>query len=128
MNQYRVKPETKVNLSEWDPNETGEFKGSKQEGLAQVEKLNGKLEEFQELLYAERKHRLLVILQAMDTGGKDGVIRRVFDGVNPAGVRVASFKVPTPQELDHDFLWRVHKQAPGSGEIVIFNAVIMRMY
>jgi PPK2 family polyphosphate:nucleotide phosphotransferase len=57
----------------------------------------------------------------MDTGGKDGVIRAVFDGVNPAGVRVASFKVPTPEELSHDYLWRIHKQTPGKGEIVIFN-------
>jgi PPK2 family polyphosphate:nucleotide phosphotransferase len=63
----------------------------------------------------------LIVLQAMDTGGKDGVIRRVFDGVNPQGVRVASFKVPTQEELDHDYLWRVHKVTPGNGEMVIFN-------
>ena len=61
------------------------------------------------------------MLQAMDTGGKDGAIRHVFDGVNPQGVRVASFKVPTPEERAHDYLWRVHKQTPGSGEMVIFN-------
>jgi len=121
MKQYKVKPKTKVQLSEWDPNDTGDFKGGKEEGLAQVEKLNGKLEELQELLFAEHKHKMLIILQAMDTGGKDGAIRRVFDGVNPAGVRVASFKAPTPEELDHDYLWRVHKQVPGNGEIVIFN-------
>jgi PPK2 family polyphosphate:nucleotide phosphotransferase len=64
---------------------------------------------------------VLVVLQALDTGGKDGVIRRVFDGVNPQGVRVASFKVPTEEELDHDYLWRVHKAVPGRGEMVIFN-------
>ena len=121
MKQYKVKPKTKVNLSEWDPNDTGDFKGGKAEGLAQVEELNTKLEELQELLYAEHRHKVLVILQAMDTGGKDGAIRRVFDGVNPVGVRVASFKAPTPEELDHDYLWRVHKQVPGNGEIVIFN-------
>jgi PPK2 family polyphosphate:nucleotide phosphotransferase len=63
----------------------------------------------------------LVVLQAMDTGGKDGVIRHVFDGVNPQGVRVASFKVPTQEERDHDYLWRVHEKVPGAGEIVIFN-------
>ena len=57
----------------------------------------------------------------MDTGGKDGAIRRVFSGVNPAGVRVASFKAPTPEELEHDYLWRVHRQVPGNGEMVIFN-------
>ena len=121
MKQYGVKPKTKVKLSEWDPDDTGDFKGGKTEGLAQVEKLNDALEELQELLYAEHKHKVLVILQAMDTGGKDGAIRRVFDGVNPVGVRVASFKAPTSEELDHDYLWRVHKHVPGNGEIVIFN-------
>jgi len=83
--------------------------------------LNERLEELQELLYAEHKHKVLIVLQAMDTGGKDGTIRHVFEGVNPQGVRVASFKKPTLEELDHDFLWRVHKQVPGKGEIVIFN-------
>jgi PPK2 family polyphosphate:nucleotide phosphotransferase len=73
------------------------------------------------LLYAEQKHKVLIVLQGMDTSGKDGTIRRVFEGVNPQGVRVASFKQPTPEELDRDFLWRVHKQVPGKGEMVIFN-------
>ena len=121
MKQYLVKPETKVKLSKWDPNDTGDFKGGKEEGLAKLEKLNGKLESLQELLFAEHKHKVLIVLQAMDTGGKDGAIRRVFDRVNPAGVRVASFKAPTAEELDHDYLWRVHKQVPGKGEMVIFN-------
>ena len=121
MKQYKVKPKTKIDLTQWDPNDTGKFKEGKQAGLAQVEKLNGKLEALQELLFAEHKHKVLIILQAMDTGGKDGAIRRVFDGVNPAGVRVASFKAPTTEELEHDYLWRVHKQAPGKGEMVIFN-------
>lgn len=121
MKQYLVKPKTKVSLSKWDPNDTGGFKGGKEAGLAALEKLNGKLEVLQELLFAEHKHKVLIVLQAMDTGGKDGAIRRVLDGVNPAGVRVASFKAPTLEELDHDFLWRIHKQVPGKGEIVIFN-------
>ena len=121
MNQYMVKLGTKVKLSKWDPNDTGDFKDGKKEGLLELGKLNDKLEALQELLFAEHLHKVLVILQAMDTGGKDGVIRRVFDGVNPAGVRVASFKVPTPEELDHDFLWRVHKKVPGNGELGIFN-------
>ena len=73
------------------------------------------------MLYAENKHKVLIVLQAMDTGGKDGVIRHVFDGVNPQGVRVAAFKQPTPTELAHDYLWRVHQQTPGKGEVVIFN-------
>jgi polyphosphate kinase 2 (PPK2 family) len=92
MKQYLVKPDTKVNLSKVDPNDTGDFKGGKEEGLAKLEKLNGKLEALQELLFAEHKHKVLIVLQAMDTGGKDGAIRRVFDRVNPAGVRVTSFK------------------------------------
>jgi PPK2 family polyphosphate:nucleotide phosphotransferase len=121
MKQFLVKPGSKVKLSEWDPNDMGKFKGGKKDGLATLEKLNGKLESLQELLFAEHGHKVLVILQAMDTGGKDGVIRRVFDGVNPSGVRVVSFKAPTPEELAHDFLWRVRKGVPGIGEMVIFN-------
>jgi len=121
MKRYLVKPGEKVDLSKWDPSDTGDFKGGKKEGFAEIAKLNEKLEALQELLYAEHKHKVLVVLQAMDTGGKDGVIRRVFDGVNPQGVRVASFKIPTQEELDHDYLWRVHKVTPGSGQMVIFN-------
>jgi len=121
LKRYLVKPETKVNLSKVNPNDMGDFKGGKRKGLAELEKLNNKLEALQELLFAEHKHKVLIVLQAMDTGGKDGAIRRVFDGVNPAGVRVASFKAPTPEELDHDYLWRIHKQTPGKGEMVIFN-------
>jgi PPK2 family polyphosphate:nucleotide phosphotransferase len=79
------------------------------------------LEVLQELLYAEHKHKVLIILQAMDAGGKDGTISHVFEGVNPAGVRVTSFKAPTEDELDHDFLWRIHKEVPAKGEMVIFN-------
>jgi PPK2 family polyphosphate:nucleotide phosphotransferase len=73
------------------------------------------------MLWAENRHKVLVVLQGMDTSGKDGTIRHVFDGVNPQGVRVASFKAPTPEELSHDFLWRVHPKVPGRGEMVIFN-------
>jgi len=121
MNQYLVEPGRKVNLSKWDPNDTGTFQGGKEAGVAEAAGLNKKLEKLQELLYAEHRRKVLVVLQAMDTGGKDGAIRRVFEGVNPQGVRVANFKVPTGEELDHDYLWRIHKQTPGNGEIVIFN-------
>ncbi|HPN34169.1 MAG TPA: polyphosphate kinase 2 family protein [bacterium] len=95
--------------------------GDKAETKEKLLALNKELEMLQEQLYAEHKHKVLVILQAMDTGGKDGVIRHVFEGVNPQGVRVAGFKAPTPLELDHDYLWRVHQQAPAKGELVIFN-------
>jgi len=121
MDQYRVKPGSKVNLQKWDPDDKGHFEGGKKDGKKALKPLNDRLEELQELLYAENKHKLLVVLQAMDSGGKDGTIRHVFDGVNPQGVKVASFKVPTEEELAHDYLWRVHQHTPGKGEIVIFN-------
>jgi PPK2 family polyphosphate:nucleotide phosphotransferase len=104
-----------------DADETDAFKGNKEEGLARLAELRQDLDTLQEKLYAEHKHRVLVVFQAMDTGGKDGTIRAVFEGVNPQGVRVASFKTPTPIELDHDYLWRIHAQTPGKGEIVVFN-------
>jgi PPK2 family polyphosphate:nucleotide phosphotransferase len=119
--RWRVEPGTKVRLEEADPGEDGGYPGGKEAALEEIARLNGRLEALQELLWAEGKHRLLVVLQAMDTGGKDGVIRRVFQGVNPQGVRVAAFKVPTPPELARDYLWRVHSQVPGKGEVVIFN-------
>lgn len=121
MKQHIVKPGSKIKLSEWDPNDTGKFKGGKEEGLAEFAKLTKKLGELQEVLYAEHKHKVLIVLQAMDTGGKDGAIRRVFSGINPQGVRVANFKSPTPEELDHDYLWRIHKMTPAKGEITVFN-------
>ncbi|WKZ38200.1 MAG: polyphosphate kinase 2 family protein [Anaerolineales bacterium] len=121
MKQYLVEPGRKVKLTEQDPGGTGDFKGGKTGGLREAQKLNEELQSLQELLYAEGKHKVLVVLQAMDTGGKDGAIRRVFEGVNPQGVKVASFKVPTAKELSHDYLWRIHQVMPANGEMVIFN-------
>jgi PPK2 family polyphosphate:nucleotide phosphotransferase len=121
MKRFIVKPDTKVDLSKWDADDTSELKSGKQEAQTQVEQLNRRLESLQEKLFAEHKHKVLVILQAMDAGGKDGVIKHVFNGINPSGVRVVGFKSPSVEELDHDFLWRVHKQVPGKGEMVIFN-------
>ncbi len=121
MDIYRIRPGSCVDLREWDPRETRGFDGGKSDGKALLKKLTKQLEPLQELLYAEGRHKLLIVLQAMDTGGKDGVIRHVFEGINPQGVRVANFKQPTPAELAHDYLWRVHRQTPGSGEIAIFN-------
>ncbi|MEX0712997.1 MAG: hypothetical protein WD278_11645 [Pirellulales bacterium] len=72
-------------------------------------------------LYAEHRRALLLVLQGMDTAGKDGTIRKVMQGFNPQSCRVSSFKAPTPEELDHDFLWRIHKQVPRRGEVGIFN-------
>jgi PPK2 family polyphosphate:nucleotide phosphotransferase len=121
MEQHRIEPGTKVDLSKLDPNDTSGFKGDKADAQAEIAKLVHKLEGLQEILYAEHKHKILIVLQAMDTAGKDGTVRHVFSGVNPSGVYVASFKQPTPEELAHDYLWRIHKMVPGEGEMVIFN-------
>lgn len=121
MEQFRVKPGTRVRLSNWDPDDHPGFKGNNKSAQQEIAELQVQLENLQELLYAEHRHKLLIVLQAMDTGGKDSTIRQVFRGVNPLGVRVASFKIPTARELDHDYLWRIHAQVPGTGEIVIFN-------
>ncbi|HUB32977.1 MAG TPA: polyphosphate kinase 2 family protein [Bryobacteraceae bacterium] len=79
------------------------------------------LRELQDVLYADKRYALLVVLQGLDAGGKDGTIRHIFSGVNPQGCQVTAFKEPTPEELDHDFLWRVHRVVPGRGFIGIFN-------
>lgn len=121
VDKYRVKPGETVDLSAWDPDDKSLFDGSKKKGKAALPELNARLETLQELLYAEGKRKVLIVLQATDTGGKDGTIRHVFEGVNPQGVKVAGFKKPTPEELGHDYLWRIHKHTPGNGEIVIFN-------
>lgn len=121
LDRYRVEPGTTVDLSQWETSSSATFDGDKHAGKKALLGLNNELEALQELLYAESKHKILIVLQATDTGGKDGTIRHVFEGVNPQGVHVASFKKPTEIELDHDYLWRVHARTPGSGQIVIFN-------
>jgi len=121
MDHYRVKPDQKIELDAWDASETSQFKGSKDDALPRFEKLAAELGELQEVMFAEGKHKVLIVFQAMDTGGKDGTVRAVFGRVNPQGVRVANFKAPTATELAHDYLWRVHQQVPGIGELVIFN-------
>ncbi len=111
----------KTKLADIDPRSTCNFAGDKAATVAIVAQLNAQLVELQQVLYAEHKHKVLVVLQAMDTGGKDGVIRKVFSGINPLGIHVASFKAPTTAELDHDYLWRVHERVPAKGEMVVFN-------
>jgi len=119
LSAYRIQPGQSVELSDWDTDDNGDLDRDGAED--RTDDLNDRLEELQELLYAEGKHKVLVVIQATDTGGKDGTIRHVFDKLNPQGVKVASFKRPTDDELAHDYLWRVHKQTPKSGEITIFN-------
>jgi PPK2 family polyphosphate:nucleotide phosphotransferase len=119
--RWRVAPGTKVQLSSRDPASTEGAPGGKAETVATFGGLLDRISGLQERMWAEHQQSLLVVLQAIDTGGKDGTIKQVFEGVNPTGVRVASFKQPTAEELSHDFLWRVHRQVPAAGEIVIFN-------
>lgn len=94
---------------------------SKSEGEARFEALAAELGDLQELLYAAGSHALLVVLQGMDTSGKDGALRNVFREMDPQGVRAVPFKAPTPLELGHDFLWRVHREVPERGMVVVFN-------
>ena len=94
---------------------------TKEEAKAQTAALGERMEQLFDLLFAAGKHSLLIVLQGMDTSGKDGTIRHILRFTHAQSCRVASFKVPTPEELGHDFLWRVHRQTPGRGEIVVFN-------
>ncbi len=120
MTIIKVEPGQKIRLAEIDADDTGSFK-NKKEARQQLAKNIDRMAELQNILYAESKHALLIVLQAMDAGGKDGTIRSIMSGVNPQGVHVTSFKKPTPEELSHDFLWRIHKAVPARGMIGIFN-------
>lgn len=120
--KYRVKPGEKVDFRAIDAGDCSLFAdGGKLESQAVFDELRDELQALQKVLYAQNKHRILIVLQAMDTGGKDGCVKHVFSRVDPQGVNVKAFKKPTADELDHDFLWRVHPHVPGNGEIVIFN-------
>lgn len=118
--KYIVKPNQKIKLTSDDADPKSEAP-TKEVAFAQTAQNLEKLKVLQEALWAEHKQSILVVLQAIDGGGKDGVIENIFGPLNSAGCRIASFKVPTPIEADHDFLWRVHAQAPAKGEIVVFN-------
>jgi len=117
---YLVRPGKKLKFADHSPDETGEFK-EKADALPAIAKDIEKLADLQNVLYAESKQSMLVILQAIDAGGKDGTIRQVFSGVNPQGCNVTSFKAPSDLEKSHDFLWRIHAQVPHKGMIGIFN-------
>lgn len=119
-NEHMVKPGSKVSLKDFPPDYTGKYR-RKEQAEEDLGAGCDELVRLQELLYAEHKHSILIVLQAMDTAGKDGTIRHVMSGVNPQGCSVTAFKAPTPEELDHDYLWRVHKAVPPKGMIGIFN-------
>ena len=115
-----VKPGHKLRLKDIDP----AFKGhheTHESALQELEHYRQKLGQMQALLYAEKKHAILIVLQALDAGGKDGTVNHVFAAFNPQGASVVGFKQPTPLELEHDFLWRIHPHAPPKGWVTIFN-------
>ncbi len=124
MKQYRVKPGGQLSLKRYDPDDTGDYKQNdqgKEKAKAETAKLIASLDGLQERLYANATRSLLIVLQGMDTSGKDGTIKSVMSGVNPQGCKVVAFKAPSKDELAHDFLWRVHREVPPKGYIGIFN-------
>jgi PPK2 family polyphosphate:nucleotide phosphotransferase len=118
--RYRVEPGVRFRLADLDP-DTSEHYKKKKDVEAELEKCRQRISQLQQRLYAENQRSLLIVLQAMDTGGKDGTIKNVFSGVNPQGCQVWSFKKPSDEEASHDFLWRYHHRAPQRGMITIFN-------
>lgn len=116
----RVQPGAPLRLADIDPANTAPFPLKKKLDKRLAE-LREQLSDYQENLYAEHRQSLLLVFQAIDTGGKDGTIRNLLTGVNPAGIEVTSFKAPSSEELSHDFLWRIHPHTPGRGHIGVFN-------
>ncbi len=119
LDPYRIAPGAAVRLSERATDDSQDL--DRDEAEAETRRLIEEVDDLQEKLYAESTQSILIVLQAMDGAGKDSTIRSVFGPLHPQGVRVAAFKAPTPPELAHDFLWRVHQQAPKKGELVVFN-------
>ncbi len=120
LKRFMVAPGKKVKLKDIDPAFTDKHENHK-EAAQEIEDYQKRLRKLQALLYADKQHSLLICLQAMDTGGKDGTINHVFGAMNPQGCRVIGFKQPSTEELSHDFLWRIHRATPERGEVVIFN-------
>jgi len=118
--RYRIEPGSDFRLDSIDPDESEHYK-RKKDVRDELDAQRDRIGELQARLYAQQQQSLLIVLQAMDTGGKDGTIRGVFQGVNPQGCQVWSFKAPTNEERDHDFLWRYHQKTPPKGMITIFN-------
>lgn len=119
--RWKLNPGQPIRINDFDPADTSDLPGGKEEAEKRREKMRGQLEDLQERMWAEHRRRLLIVLQGMDTSGKDGAIRLLMNAFNAASVRVASFGKPTAPELEHDFLWRIHPHVPGTGEIRIFN-------
>jgi PPK2 family polyphosphate:nucleotide phosphotransferase len=132
LDKLRVKPGTQARIAERDPDD--KLGLDKDEGEQRLAGLVERIDALQYRLYAEDRHSVLLVLQGLDASGKDGVVRRVFDGVNPTGVTVTSFKAPVGAELQHDYLWRIHAALPRRGTVGVFNrshyedVVAVRMY
>ena len=120
VNQFRIKPGSKISLGKIDADYHGAY-DDEESSIPELKKYSKRLSELQALMYAQNKHSLLIVLQAMDAGGKDGTIRHVMEALNPQGCSVVGFKVPTAEELAHDYLWRIHKMTPRKGQITVFN-------
>ncbi|HSB67408.1 MAG TPA: polyphosphate kinase 2 family protein [Anaerolineales bacterium] len=118
--EFRIKTGSKINLAKLDAGYHGAYE-NEQAAMEELNKYSQRLTELQAVMYAENKHALLIVLQAMDGGGKDGTIHHVMAAMNPQGCSVVGFKVPTSEELAHDYLWRIHKNTPGKGHITVFN-------
>ena len=119
VDRFRIAPGERVHLKDFDPSYKGNL--GKKEALEKTAKLCSKIGDLQQRLFAERKRSLLVCLQALDAGGKDGVVKHVIGSMNPDGCHVANFKEPSQEDLAHDFLWRIEAQMPKKGEVAIFN-------
>jgi PPK2 family polyphosphate:nucleotide phosphotransferase len=121
--QFRVKPGARIRLEDFDPAAAKGFSKAERQEIERLQLIDEEqhLRDLHERLFAEGRQALLIILLAMDTGGKDSTVDRIFSGINPQGCQVVSFRAPTEEELDHDFLWRIHYRVPRKGRIGIFN-------
>lgn len=120
LGKYRISEKKRVSLRDYDPDDTGEYRG-KEEVAERTGELLQELGSLQDKLFAEKRHGALFVFQGMDASGKDGVIKHVMAGINPQGMQAVSFKRPTEEELSHDFLWRAHVAVPAKGYIAAFN-------
>ncbi len=119
--RYQVKPGSKVKMADWSTRDKKLYDMPKEDSWDLLHGLRRELQALQKMLYAQGKHKVLIVIQAMDTGGKDGCIRHVFSNVDPQGITVTPFKAPSSEERAHDYLWRIHEHTPANGHIAVFN-------
>lgn len=121
IDKFRIKPGKKISLKDFKPDDKSARGENKEQDLARLQEMATEINRLQDILHAEGKRKLLLVIQGMDASGKDGTVKHVFSECDPLGIRLASFKAPSSEELAHDYLWRVHQQVPRAGELVIFN-------